>query len=82
MKNFIKSKIYSLSKNRLSLIIWLILAIYLLPIHAAHAYLDPGTGSYLTQLVIGLILGATYATKSFWRSIVSRIKGRKKLKDE
>jgi hypothetical protein len=37
----------------------------------AHAYLDPGTGSYVLQLVIAALLGAAFALKVFWL----RIKG-------
>ena len=35
------------------------------------AYLDPGTGSYLLQLTLAGLLGASYAVKHFW----SRLKG-------
>jgi len=37
--------------------------------HAAHAYLDPGTGSYLLQLAIAGLLGAAFAIKVFWLRI-------------
>jgi hypothetical protein len=30
---------------------------------------DPGTGSYLLQLLIGALLGALFAIKVFWRKI-------------
>jgi hypothetical protein len=36
---------------------------------AAHAYIDPGTGSYVFQVVVGAILGAAVAIKVFWRRI-------------
>lgn len=36
---------------------------------AAHAYIDPGTGSYVLQLLIGGILGASLAFKGFWRHL-------------
>jgi hypothetical protein len=32
---------------------------------AAEAYLDPGTASYAAQIVIGSILGACYAFRSY-----------------
>lgn len=32
----------------------------------AHAYLDPGTGSYVFQIVIASVLGAAFAIKTFW----------------
>lgn len=48
----------------------------------AFAYLDPGTGSYLLQLVLAGILGALLSIKLFWgkikeffRSLFTRDKG-------
>jgi hypothetical protein len=35
----------------------------------AHAYLDPGTGSYVFQVVAGALLGAAVAVKVFWSRI-------------
>ncbi len=38
----------------------------------AYAYLDPGTGSILIQMVIGGTLAGAFAIKLFWRRIVDR----------
>jgi hypothetical protein len=35
----------------------------------AYAYLDPGTGSYILQLVIAALLGASLAIKIYWGNI-------------
>ena len=35
----------------------------------ASAYVDPGTGSYLIQILIAGLIGAAYGVKIFWRSI-------------
>lgn len=32
----------------------------------AHAYLDPGTGSMIIQIVAGAVLGATLTVKMWW----------------
>ncbi len=41
--------------------------IVILLIHKnAYAYLDPGTGSYILQIVIAAILGAFFLLKSYW----------------
>jgi len=32
----------------------------------AHAYLDPGTGSYLLQLAAGVIFAGLFALKAYW----------------
>ncbi len=37
----------------------------------AHAYLDPGTGSYIFQLLLAGVVGLAFVIKVFW----SRIKG-------
>lgn len=36
----------------------------------AYAYLDPGTGSYVLQIVIAGIVSALFTIKMFWRRIV------------
>lgn len=60
-------------KNTL-LILWIILAASFMPIHPAHAYIDPGTGSYVLQILIGIFFGASYAIIRFWKSIVNLFK--------
>ena len=40
----------------------------------AHAYLDPGTGSYVVQLLIGGLLGGLFAMGVFWRRVVASFK--------
>lgn len=37
---------------------------------SAHAYLDPGTGSYVLQMAIAGIVSGLFAIKMFWRKIV------------
>lgn len=48
----------------------------------SYAYIDPGSGSYMFQLIIGTILGALYVIKLYWKNIKSKflalfIKGKK-----
>jgi hypothetical protein len=40
-----------------------------LSIRAAHAYIDPGTGSYLLQVVAASLFAAVFAIGAFWRKI-------------
>ena len=37
----------------------------------AQAYLDPGTGSYITQILIGFLAGSAYVTKVYWNQLKS-----------
>jgi hypothetical protein len=34
-----------------------------------HAYLDPGSGSLLLQILLGTLLGAGFIIKMFWKRI-------------
>jgi len=42
---------------------------HLLSPQTAHAYFDPGTGSYLFQILIAGLLGGAFALKIFWKRI-------------
>lgn len=46
----------------------------------AHAYLDPGTGSYILQVVAAVLFAGLFLLKTWWtqvRSFVSNLFGRK-----
>ncbi len=45
-------------------------------------YIDPGSGSYLIQIIIAAILGVGFFFKSFWYSIKSFFTGTKSKKEE
>ncbi len=47
----------------------------------AHAYIDPGTGSYIVQVVIGILLGAILSIRILWTHIISFIKKLLKIRD-
>jgi hypothetical protein len=47
----------------------LFLFFYFCLIFNLNAYLDPGTGSYLLQLLIAGIAGAILSLKIFWKNI-------------
>ena len=57
-------------------ILYLGICATLFPFHTAHAYLDPNTGSYFFQILIGLFFGGLYVVQLFWRRIV---RGAKRL---
>ena len=37
----------------------------------AFAYVDPGTGSYVLQLIMAGLLAAAFALKSYWKNITA-----------
>jgi len=40
---------------------------------SAHAYIDPGTGSYVLQAVAAGVLAAIFVAKNTWQSIVKAV---------
>jgi len=49
---------------------------------AAYAYLDPGTGSMIIQMVIGAIAAGLLTLKFYWHKITTFFKDRKKAHRE
>lgn len=47
----------------------LLAALFLVFPGEAHAYLDPGTGSYITQMLFASFMGALFMIKVFWARI-------------
>ncbi len=47
----------------------------------AYAYLDPGTGSYLFQIIVAALLGMPFAVKIFWRKVVAIFKRKNTITD-
>ena len=41
----------------------------------AHAYLDPGTGSFFLQMLIGGIAGSLVAIKMYWARVKAFLSG-------
>ena len=60
--------------HRLSFIPALLLFACILPLNA-HAYLDPGSGSYFFQILIGFLLTALFSLKLMWARVVESVKG-------
>ena len=52
-----------------SMIIFAALVVYCIFPQNSYAYLDPGTGSYILQMIIAAVLIAPCAIKLFWKKI-------------
>jgi hypothetical protein len=52
----------------ITILVALVLACLAFP-RPAYAYLDPGTGSYILQLILAALLGAAFAVKLFWKDV-------------
>lgn len=47
------------------------------------AYLDPGSGSFILQIILAALLGSLFVFKSFWQKVINffRSIGKKSSKD-
>jgi len=57
--------------------LWVLVPLTLSPLHYAHAYIDPGAGSYAIQIAIGAIFGAAYTLRSFGTKMITRFRARR-----
>ena len=61
----------------------ILLSVSLLPLTSENipAYIDPGTGSLIIQILLAALVGAGFATKIFWakiKSFFSKVFGKKR----
>jgi len=47
----------------------------LFPWRSANAYVDPGTGSYILQILIAGLFGVLFTIKLFWQNIKTFLQG-------
>lgn len=58
--------------SRMTSVAWSLLAAGILVLafsREANAYIDPGTGSLILQMVIAVVVGAGFAIRIFWKQI-------------
>jgi hypothetical protein len=61
--------------GNVKLLIFTLVAAWFLFAPRAHAYLDPGTGSFLIQMMIAGFVGAVFALKVFWKNVKDFVGG-------
>jgi hypothetical protein len=42
-------------------------------VRPAHAYLDPGAGSYAAQIALAGMVGGLFALRAFWAGLCARV---------
>ena len=52
-----------------------VLLFWLIAAPNAHAYIDPGSSSFIVQMLIGAAAGAALAIATFWRRIIGFFRG-------
>jgi len=55
-------------------VLFISLIVLFASIQNAYAYLDPGTGSYIFQVIIAVALGGLFVLKLMWHKLVILIK--------
>ncbi len=63
-------------------LVFLLVGIFLVAPKIAHAYLDPGTGSFIFQVIIASFLAAVISFKKAWLWIVKPFKKAKVFIDK
>ncbi len=50
--------------------------------HNAYAYLDPGSGSYMLQILLGTLVAGFFAIKQYWHRLKYFFKERFRKKED
>jgi len=50
--------------------------------HNAHAYLDPGSGSFMLQILLGTLVAGLFVIKQYWHRLNNYFKGRFRKKED
>lgn len=50
--------------------------------HFSLLYIDPGSGSYILQMIIAAVLGVSFFFKNFWYNVKAFFTGKKMKKKE
>lgn len=45
----------------------------LVPAEPAHAYVDPGTGSFVLQILLALFFGVAFTLRRAWRGLLRSV---------
>jgi len=56
--------------------------VYLVIPREAYAYIDPGEGSIIVEIIIAFIVSGVFFIKLYWRKIISLFKRRKNGKNK
>jgi hypothetical protein len=67
-------------RMKITRLYWMLLALVLVflclaPFRMVYAYVDPGTGSYVLQLLLAAFFGLLFTVKIFWAKIKGAFKG-------
>lgn len=65
-----------MNRSRTLLFPLLLVCLLVLAPASAHAYIDPGTGSFVIQGIIAAVVGAGFAIKMFWHRIKAFLTGK------
>jgi hypothetical protein len=44
------------------------------PLEGNNAYLDPGSGSFILQLILAVLLGGLFVLRSYWKKIIDGVR--------
>ncbi|MCB9262749.1 MAG: hypothetical protein H6607_10275 [Flavobacteriales bacterium] len=50
--------------------------------NSAYAYLDPGSGSQILQMLVAGLIGGAYAIKIYWHRILNFFRGKSSTTDD
>lgn len=73
------------NRQNLRFFLFLLFVYFLIIPKISYAYLDPGTGSYIVQIVLAGLLSLVFMLKNFWSKLFNNLNlffSKKKIKQK
>jgi hypothetical protein len=65
-----------MSKRSFLLILTISVLLLVIAERPAEAYIDPGTASYVFQVIAGAVLGGIFLVRTYWNRVVTSVRSR------
>jgi hypothetical protein len=63
-----------MTKTRFFPLVSIVLLLLVISERPAAAYIDPGTASYVFQVVAGAVLGGVFLLRTYWTRVVTTVR--------
>ena len=63
-----------MSKPPILVLVSSVLLLLVISEHTAEAYIDPGTASYVFQVIAGAVLGGVFLLRTYWSRVMTTVR--------
>ena len=69
-----RTGVTNMAKRQIFPLVGIVLLLLMVTERPAEAYIDPGTASYVFQMIAGAVLGGVFLLRTYWNRIVTAVR--------